>query len=446
MTIIAGQVQRVFGSVGLAFLATITLVLAGPVGVCKAGDATVECTPRGGLPHFFAKIQKGGEIRIAYLGGSITAQTGWRIQSREYFQKTFPKATFKQISAGIPGTGSDLGVLRMDRDVLRGKPDLLFVEFAVNDAGAEPGQILKSMEGIVRKTRAALPECDICFVYTLTDGLLPELRTGKLNRSAALMETVADVYAIPTINFGCEVVRLEKEGKLSMKAPEVKSKTLSAPDQGEAPKIPVGQDGKIPFSKDGVHPYLNTGHRLYTDAIIRSIPKLMAVMVTPARTLPAPMDPKNYENTTTLAFEKATVSGPWTNIPNTQGVAKEFANNVDSLWKGEPGATLSFKFKGSGVMLYEVMGPDCGSLEVTVDGKLKKVILIDGECYYYRLKLFKIAEGLDPEKIHAVSVKVLPDPLDKAKIIGKWAVDAPAKYAPLNCYAGAFFLIGSLAE
>ena len=36
------------------------------------------------------------------------------------------------------GTGSDLGVFRLQHDVLRQRPDLVFIEFAVNDAGALP--------------------------------------------------------------------------------------------------------------------------------------------------------------------------------------------------------------------------------------------------------------------------------------------------------------------
>lgn len=46
----------------------------------------VECTPRSGLPNFRAKIEAGETIKIAYLGGSITAAAGWRVQSREWFQ------------------------------------------------------------------------------------------------------------------------------------------------------------------------------------------------------------------------------------------------------------------------------------------------------------------------------------------------------------------------
>jgi len=54
----------------------------------------IECTPRAGLPNVRAKIEAGKIIRIAYLGGSITAAAGWRIQSREWLEKTYPNAKF----------------------------------------------------------------------------------------------------------------------------------------------------------------------------------------------------------------------------------------------------------------------------------------------------------------------------------------------------------------
>ena len=45
----------------------------------------------------------------------------------------------KFVKAGVGGTPSELGMLRFDRDVLRDgeKPDIVVVEFAVNDEGAE---------------------------------------------------------------------------------------------------------------------------------------------------------------------------------------------------------------------------------------------------------------------------------------------------------------------
>jgi hypothetical protein len=84
-----------------------------------------ECRPRTGLPNFLAKANTAGAvIKIGYLGGSITAQNGWRPKTLAHFQKTWPQAKFSEINAAIGGTGSDLGVFRLKQDVLDHKPDL----------------------------------------------------------------------------------------------------------------------------------------------------------------------------------------------------------------------------------------------------------------------------------------------------------------------------------
>ncbi len=105
--------------------------------------------PRGGIGNVLAKLAAGEPVKIAYLGGSITAANGWRVKSREWFAKQYPQAKVEEIHAAIGGTGSDLGVFRVERDALQHKPDLLFVEFAVNDGSAKPDQIWRWMEGIV---------------------------------------------------------------------------------------------------------------------------------------------------------------------------------------------------------------------------------------------------------------------------------------------------------
>ena len=121
----------------------------------------VEFTPRGGIPNFVSKLNAGKEVRIAYLGGSITAQPGWRPKTLAWFRKQYPGAKIDEINAAIGGTGSDLGVFRLQHDVLQHKPDLLFVEFAVNDGGAAPDRIHKAMEGIIRQTWQANPNTDM---------------------------------------------------------------------------------------------------------------------------------------------------------------------------------------------------------------------------------------------------------------------------------------------
>jgi hypothetical protein len=411
----------------------------------------VECTPRAGLPNFLAKANQGGDFKVAYLGGSITAQAGWRVKSLAFLNQQYPKSKLTEIAAAIGGTGSDLGVLRIDHDVLSRQPDLLFVEFAVNDTGTPPEEIVRSMEGIVRKTWKTFPKCDICFVYTFNQSTIKELQTGKLNRSAATMEVVADFYNIPTIHLGLEAVRLEAEGKLLLKAPEAKMERVSGDELNQSSKVPVGTDGKIPFSKDGTHPYIDTGHQLYEEAIERSFPKIVSASRNLEKhQLKSPYNPKNYENSVMLSMDQVAQSGTWTKLPNDNGLGKDFASKVESLWKAEPNAELSFSFKGSAVKIYDLLGPDSGKIQISIDGQISNILRFDGYCTYNRLSLVGVANDLDEKKVHQVSIKVLSEKIEKEKILfDRNRADltkSPEKYEGANWYAGAIFLVGELVK
>ncbi|HEY0947269.1 MAG TPA: glycoside hydrolase family 97 catalytic domain-containing protein [Opitutaceae bacterium] len=224
-------------------------------------DAHAELQVRGGLPNFHAKASAGGTVRVAYLGGSITAANGWRVGTREFLQRRYPQAKVEEIFAAVPGTGSPLGVARMPRDVLAHKPDLLFVEFAVNDGALDPAHIEQAMEGVVRKLWREFPEADICFVYTLTFRMLPEYEAGGLSQSARAMERVASRYGVPTIAFGFEVAQRIATGRWIFRA----DSKLGARDA----------EGRTIFSHDGVHP-ITAGHALYTQVVERSWPALVA--------------------------------------------------------------------------------------------------------------------------------------------------------------------------
>lgn len=97
------------------------------------------------------KAKRGEPVTIAYIGGSITHGAGavplpvncYAYKSYELFRKRFDSTeggSVRLIKAGVGGTPSELGVVRYDRDVLRDgteNPDIVVVEFAVNDAGDE---------------------------------------------------------------------------------------------------------------------------------------------------------------------------------------------------------------------------------------------------------------------------------------------------------------------
>ena len=186
-----------------------------------------EVRVRAGVGHFMEKVKAGKAVRVAYLGGSITAMNGWRNLTTDWFRATYPQAKFKEIHASIGGTGSNLGAFRVAYDALRHNPDLLFVEFATNDSKAEPEAIWRSMEGIVRQTWKKDPATDIVFAYTITEAMKGDYLAGKCNRAASAMEQLADHYGIPSICFGPRVIDAVKARPPDTASTSPRSSTVS---------------------------------------------------------------------------------------------------------------------------------------------------------------------------------------------------------------------------
>ncbi len=422
----------------------------------------VESTPRGGLPHFYQKLeQKQPEVSIAYFGGSITEQEGYRIHSRKFFGQQYPDTKFNEVNSAIGGTGSDLGAMRCWHDVLRHNPDLVIVEFAVNDYGMSVVNIRKQMEGIVRQVWHHNATTDILFVYTLTEAHLKELQGGHMPKSASVMEEIADYYDIPSIHMGVEVTRLVNEDKLIMKAEKVGMTRVSGKEldlKSDAVvntdgMIPVNAAGKIPFAKDGVHPYADTGHALYMSAIERALPAIKAAGRLCSHPLPAPMVADCFERVMTVSFDDPRVrkTGEWKKNGPNDAITKPFLKRCDVFFTFEPGAEVSFNFKGSKASIYDLLGPECALLSVTVDEQpVRLVPRFDGYCTYHRLALMYVCDNLDPSKVHRVTVKVTNEDVRKREILfehNRGDFDKnPQKYAPTHAFAGNIFIVGELME
>ena len=409
--------------------------------------AAVECTPRDGLPDFFAKLVAGRPVKIAYLGGSITAQEGWRVQSRVWFQKRYPSSAVTEVNAAIGGTGSDLGVYRVAQDALGAKPDLLFVEFAVNDHAADPAEIRRSMEGIVRQTWRTLPDTETCFVYTVTARSLADMQTGRTTRAQNAMEQVADHYGIPSVNFGVAIARLEHDGKLLMTSSLSPMARVSGEELNAAAPVPADAHGRILFSPDGTHPFPETGHVLYTQSLIRAMERIGPVGRPRAHTLGAPLMTDNLEGDKIIPLDPAALAaaGAIALDPASDKLAARFARQVPTLWKLAPGAALHLRFTGTHAAIYDLLGPDCGELEVTLDGISRTLKRIDGYSTYHRLSLWRIGDRL-ADKEHDVVIKVLPTVLDKRSIIletRRADLDTnPTNYIGTNWYVGALLVVG----
>lgn len=103
------------------------------------------------LKDIIKKAQSGEQITIASIGGSITEGAGATKYKECYAYQTYESfkceygygvgSNIKFLNAGVGGTPSTFGIMRYQRDIvskvtdLDGLPDIVMIEFAVNDGG-----------------------------------------------------------------------------------------------------------------------------------------------------------------------------------------------------------------------------------------------------------------------------------------------------------------------
>ncbi|QUL57103.1 hypothetical protein KDC22_11880 [Paenibacillus tritici] len=316
-----------------------------------------EAFPRRGLPNVIQKLENGDTVTIVYFGGSNTRSEGYRVMTADWLREQYPQADIRTVNAGINGTGSDLGCARVETDVLRHKPDLVFVEFVGNDGGDPESKA--RIEGIVRQIRKRSRFTDILFVYTLKERDVALFQAGEYQKGALMQEEVADYYGIPSIHLGVAVSHLVSKGQLIFTSRE-----------------DVSISGAVIFTHDSIHPTIPEGHQIYTDTITRSFERIRELQDHPGRVvhhLPQhPLVPANpWEYAGMLPLDSLTTfSAGWSYMtPDNSALAREYNWLFPGLWRAaEPGEAITVQFEGTRIGLFDIGGPDSGRLKVSVDG------------------------------------------------------------------------------
>lgn len=401
--------------------------------------------PRGGVGNVLAKLQGGQPVTVAYFGGSITAgagasnpeKTSYRALMTQWLQNTFPQSKITEVNAAIGGTGSDLGAFRNSYDVLRFKPDLVFVEYAVNDSGAGSEQIVRGMEGIVRQIWRANPLTDILFIYTYQHNQQADFDKGVFHRAASVHEAVAEHYGIPSISVATPIAQLIREGKM-----------LAQPAKdAEGKALPVAPETLL-FSNDGVHP-LDVAMALYAQTIQNAGPEIMAASKPGAHQLKAPLMEGNWENAKLVPVEASMFSTGWKPLDGASGLGKAFGNRMPSIWEAtQPSEKMKFSFKGTAAKLYDLLGPDGAQVWITLDGKKhdKPVARFDSYSSYHRLATLPIADNL-PDVVHTVEIEIDTQQPDRSSVTNKEKEKPnfdPKKYDGTAVRVGGLLLIGDV--
>lgn len=305
---------------------------------------------RHGLTNSIIKFQNEKKGRVAFLGGSITYNPGWRNMICEYLQQCFPRTEFDFIAAGIPSTGSTPGAFRLTRDVFRNDPvDLLFEEAAVNDSTNDRTDIeqIRGMEGIVRHARMLNPKIDIILMYFVDPEKMKIYNEGSVPAVIGNHEKVAEYYQLPSLNLALEVTERINAGQFDWEN-----------DFRNLHPSPFGQNT-----------YFRSMKSLLDTAWARPLPENVKMMPNP---MPAePLDPFSYYHGRYMDIGEAELvegfvyDAAW-NPGDGKGVRKGFVD-VPVLKTGQPGATLRLKFEGTAIGVFVTCGPDVGVIEYSID-------------------------------------------------------------------------------
>lgn len=296
------------------------------------------------LADAMKRAQAGEKITIGTIGGSITQGTAasttderYANRALQWWANTFPKAQLDFVNAGIGATDSYIGVHRVDADLLSKKPDVVIVEFSVNDTDAALN--LQTYDSLVRKILQAENHPAVILLFTTQED------------GTSLQDThmqIGSAYNLPMISYKNAVLPEIEAGKFTWKD--------ISPDNIHPNSVGHGIIGELLWS------YFNSVYAKL-DQIDTSDLTFTAAPVT--KDLYAKgqlLDSKTLTPKTMQGFEQAEVSN-------------QFPND----WTTKEGGELTFEVTGSniGVLYYKTVDGKSGQYCVYVDDRLIQVL--DGD-------------------------------------------------------------------
>lgn len=341
------------------------------------------------LPQTAARL-KAGSLAVGYFGGSITEAEGWRVYTTNYFRRRYPDATIREINAAIGGTGSELGAYRCRRDLLAFHPDLVFIEFAVNDT-PPTSRTARAMEGIVRQILSQNPSTEIVFVYTFHQNQAEFFEKGQTPPAIAVHDRIAAHYGIPTVHVGRALWETVQKG-------EAKYEDLLA---------------------DCCHP-LDRGHRLYAKVVENFLEQaLTARGEVTTKPLPSPLTEAPLVSGT-LVYAVTLDAPGWEKLDQSLMKRSPHIPEIKVLASQTPGTELSFRFRGPSIGLYWMIAPDSGNIEWSIDGgPPKKASSWDRYALEFTRANYRIlADHLAPDQEHELRIRVLAEKEEQST--GTW--------------------------
>ena len=345
------------------------------------------------LKNLMKRAANGESLVIGFLGGSITQgslsstpKTCYAYLVYEWWKKSFPNAAFSFVNGGIGGTTSHYGGARAWKDVLCYRPDIVTVDFSVNDDANEFFE--ETYEGTLRRLLAAPSDPAVVVLNNVF------YDTGK--NAQDYHNRIADHYGIPHVSIKDTVYSDVESGKIV----------------------------RADITPDNLHPN-DKGHRLVADEICKLLDSIKAEMeeetiageniegkstkTEASVSLPAPLTENAYEHSRLIQIQdnEAILDGFLVDPIEKKGMLDIFKNGWTAAHTNDK---ISFEIECSclAVQYRKSVQQPVPKAKAVIDGDEEHAVILDGnftedwgDCLYLE-PLLHHAE----KKVHRIEITV----------------------------------------
>lgn len=345
------------------------------------------------LKNLMKRAANGESLVIGFLGGSITQgslsstpKNCYAYLVYEWWKKSFPNAAFSFVNGGIGGTTSHYGGARAWKDVLCYRPDIVTVDFSVNDDANEFFE--ETYEGTIRRLLAA-PSAPA--VVVLNNVFYD---TGK--NAQDYHNRIADHYGIPHVSIKDTVY----------------------------PDVESGKIVRADITPDNLHPN-DKGHRLVADEICKLLDSIKAEVeeetiageniegkstkTEASVLLPAPLTENAYEHSRLIQIQdnEAILDGFLVDPIEKKGMLDIFKNGWTAAHTNDK---ISFEIECSclAVQYRKSVQQPVPKAKAVIDGDEAHAVILDGnftedwgDCLYLE-PLLHHAE----KKVHRIEITI----------------------------------------
>lgn len=340
------------------------------------------------LKNLMKRAANGESLVIDFLGGSITQgslsstpKTCYAYLVYEWWKKSFPNAEFSFVNSGIGGTTSHYGGARAWKDVLCYRPDIVTVDFSVNDDANEFFE--ETYEGTLRRLLAA-PSAPA--VVVLNNVFYD---TGK--NAQDYHNRIADHYGIPHVSIKDTIF----------------------------PDVESGKIVRADITPDNLHPN-DKGHRLVADEICKLLDSIKEelekedtegkiIETNDLASLPAPLTENAYEHSRLIQIQdnEAILDGFLVDPIEKKGMLDIFKNGWTAAHTNDK---ISFEIECSclAVQYRKSVQQPVPKAKAVIDGDEAHAVILDGnftedwgDCLYLE-PLLHHAE----KKVHRIEITV----------------------------------------